>query len=238
MRILFLLLYFKIVRTLVVSSKTRIKRRWIEMNTLRHEFLLADEIPRNTVDYNGKKYTFWSGVREASPELGKYSTKELIQIAEEAANRGLVQRTDIGEQAPILEQIQISSNTVYGHLENGSRRVCKNPNFFSLNSVEYLVDGSGDIFEIGSKATTDVSQPPKQVFWGKRNLATLGFILFLVFPLFSAINRPSSQSGGFYYYSETSTSITRRNADGTLDTRTSRDIQTNFNLAGDRYLTQ
>jgi len=123
--------------------------------------------------------------------------------------------------------------SVVGRLA-GAAFFAENARIQRLGDLEYLVIGQ-EVFDVASRRAVEKKQESGGGFRDlarsvRRLLSPFNVVLFSwVVWLFASLLSPVPVSPpGFFYYSETSSTIVRRAPDGTLDTQTKRDVQSNI----------
>ena len=192
--------------------------------TLGDDFALADALPKYTIDYGHERYTLWRALRQSSGRLSAATAAELRERARTGADRGFAYAVEPGLEPEVLHDVVADSSIVSGQV-NGANRIwpADKAQIKSLDDeAEFLVDGTR-LYEIGSRREEN-----KGLMKGLMTapLAALLLCLLLWNPITSLFSQPTSSS--VYFYSESSTTIMQRRSDGSYETRTKRDVQTNF----------
>lgn len=202
-----LLLLVRSSHGLLYASPRRVDPgRHATTEDLRADFALADNVAKFTIEVaSGKKYTFWSALRQL-PSLQRYNASTLRTMSDQG-----------GDEPPVLDDWTERGTQLVGNVD-GRRKVCDVVVRDAVEGVSFIVDGRDDVYELGAPSDEKNGLPAQTV------LSTFGLALLL----FVAWLQPHPQPTSFYYYSETSTSVTRRNPDGTYNTQTERSVQSNF----------
>lgn len=173
---------------------------------LRDDFRLADALPQYSMTFKNERYTFWEALRAA-----QFPDRSIDELQSKGG----------GRRPPVLDDVDVDGDVIEGTFDRG--HFVSRGRIRQFHDVEYFVDTDDRLFEIGSRK--DVA-PPKKSRWLQRIFSPLGALVLVGLLVFSTLDfRPQTN---FYYYSETSSSVIRRAPDGSLDTQTRRNIESNF----------
>lgn len=189
----------------LAALRPRIRASWLSAWDLRSEFVLADELPRYTIEVAGERYTFWRTLR-ALPALDAFSVEELQRRANTTTREP--ELLDDWYEDGLSISGTASDRTVFIRLATKG----------SVSGVDYVVDEDGCLYELGTQRPR-----PKPLDLRKRILQGL-LGLVVLNGLAANFDRPPD----VYFYSESSSVVTRRAPDGSMRTETSRSVNSNF----------